>query len=470
MIEKVISTIKENRMISNGDKIIVALSGGPDSMSLLNVLYELRERFNLTLYAAHVNHMLRGEDSDNDEKACKTFCEKHNIKLFSKNINIDAISKERNISHEMAGREVRYEFFIELFENLKANKIALAHNSNDQAETVLMRLMRGSGIEGLVGIKPVRDSIFIRPLINTSRKEIEEYCSRNSLPVRIDKTNFESIYARNKVRLELIPYIEENFNTDIIATLNRMSSLIRMDSDYLEEKSSKFFEKYCDSKMEKVIIYKDAFNLHYSILSRVLRKALFKIKGNLYNLESIHIENIINIQKGETGKTTVVPGGVVVSNVYKDIHLHKAISGLKENKNFCKILSVGESIVTETNNKFKLNVIDKERFLKSESKDNIKYFDYDKIKQPISIRFRQEGDRFTSLGMKGSKKLKDLFMDLKIPREQRDEIPLICFGDEIGWIVGYRISDKFKVENHTKNILEIRCLEIPEIERQESYE
>jgi tRNA(Ile)-lysidine synthase len=464
MIDKVINTIINNNMIQSGDRILVALSGGPDSMSLLYALYELKKKYNLTLFAAHVNHMLRGEDSDNDEKACKDFCKKYNIEFFSRAINIDIIAKDKGMSHEMAGREARYDFFMEIFNKIKINKIALAHNLNDQAETILMRLMRGSGMEGLIGIKPVRDGIFIRPLINTSRKEIEEYCDKNHLPVRIDKTNFESIYARNKVRLELIPFIEENFNSDITGTLNRLSTLIRLDSDYLEEKSSKFFEKYCATDNEKVIIDKDAFNLHYSMLSRVLRKAFFKIKGNLYNLESIHIENIINIQQGETGKTTVVPGGIIASNVYKSIHLKKLAPNLKENKGFHKDLSLGENILSEIDKKITFQIIKKEHNLKIQSEENIKYFDYDKINQPITIRHRQNGDRFVALGMKGSKKLKDILIDLKVPREERDEIPLLCFGNEIGWIIGYKISDKFKVDNHTNNILEVK------IERQETYE
>lgn len=463
MIQQVINTVEENHMISKSDKIIVALSGGPDSMSLLHALSTLKEKYNITLYAAHVNHMLRGLDSDNDEKACRDFCEKINVEFFSLAIDVDSIAKEKNISHEMAGREVRYDFFHKLLNKLNANKIALAHNVNDQAETILMRLMRGSGLEGLVGIKPIRDHILIRPLINTKRSEIEKYCEENNLPVRIDKTNFENIYARNKVRLELIPYIEENFNGDIINTLNRMSSLITMDNEYLEENSSKLFEKYCDTQREKVIIYKDAFNLHYSMLSRIIRRAMMNIKGNLYNLESIHVGNIIDIQKSDTGKTTMIPGGVVVTNVYKDIHF--AMNKSKEEQDeFLRELNLGKNILPELKKIITLTVISKEDYYKNIDEDNIKYFDYDKLKKSITIRHRKEGDRFTPLGMKGSKKLKDLFMDLKIPRENRDTIPLLCFGEDISWIIGYRISDKFKINNETKNILEVK------IERQESYD
>lgn len=506
MLKKVTNTIEKYNMLNKGDKVIVALSGGPDSMSLLHSLYVLREQYDLTLYAAHVNHMLRGEDSDNDERASREFCGNYNIEFFSRAIDIDKISKEKNISHEMAGREARYEFFQELIEDLKGNKIALAHNLNDQAETVLMRIMRGSGVEGLVGIKPVREDIFIRPLIQTSRREIEEYCSENNLPVRIDKTNLESIYTRNKIRLELIPYIENNFNDDIINTLSRMASLLSTDSDYLEEKSSKIFQKYCDVTAEKVIIYKDAFSLHPALLNRLLRKAVLKVKGDLYNLESKHIENILDIQKTTTGKFTRIPGGIICSNVYKDIHLQREIkkirgnkleskdfkdgeskninfklcnnelNTLNESKDMSISLHIGENIIEEINKKFLLTVIKNRDYSKIKSKDTLKYFDYDKIKGNVVIRFRKEGDRFSPLGMKGSKKLKDIFMDLKIPREKRELIPLLCFGEEISWIIGYRVSDKFKIDKHTNNILEVRCIDIEnnidtlKVERQEIYE
>lgn len=491
MLNKVLNTIEKYNMLSKGDRVIVALSGGPDSMSLLYALHVLKEEYNLTLYAAHINHMLRGKDSDNDERASREFCERYNIEFFSKSIDIDKVSKEKNISHEMAGREVRYEFFHELLEKLSGNKIALAHNLNDQAETVLMRIMRGSGVEGLVGIKPVRDNIFIRPLIQTSRRDIEVYCSENNLPVRIDKTNFENIYTRNKIRLEMLPYIESNFNDDIINTLGRMASLLSIDNEYLEEKSSKLFEKYCDVREEKVIIYKDAFTLHPAILNRVLRKAVLKVKGDLYNLESKHIEAIIGIQKTATGKFTRLPGGILSSNVYKDIHLYKenilgedhnskvteaTYDSLVMSKEFYSTLHLGENEVREIGKKIILTVIKKEDYLKGKRNETVKYFDFDKIKEPITLRFRKEGDRFSPLGMNGSKKIKDIFIDLKIPREKRDFIPLLCFSNEISWIIGHKVSDKFKIDKHTNNILEVKYIDmcwdtnIPKIERQEVYE
>ena len=175
MMETVLKTIEQNKMFNEGDRVIIAVSGGPDSIALLHILNALKSRLKITLFVAHVNHCLRDDESDGDEEYVKNFCKKLNIEFRSKRVNIEKISKLKNISHESAGREERYEFFKELKEQLAAQKIAIAHNSNDQAETVLMRIMRGTGMEGLVGIKPVRDNIFVRPLINNTRYEIEKY-------------------------------------------------------------------------------------------------------------------------------------------------------------------------------------------------------------------------------------------------------------------------------------------------------
>lgn len=458
MKDKVLKTIAENNMINDGDRIIIALSGGPDSITLLHILHTLKNKLNITIYAAHVNHLLRGKDAYKDEELCKKYCDELGILCFVKRVDINQLAKIKNISHELAGREARYEFFDELMKKYDCNKIAIAHNLNDQAETVLMRMMRGAGIEGLVGIRPVRDNIFIRPLIEITRNEIEKYCEENKLPAAIDKTNFENIYARNKIRLELIPYMENNFNKDIIHTLNRMSNIIREDNDYLEEISDEIFKKYCYRKDDRVIIYKDAFKEHKTIITRVLRKAILQIKGDLYNIENSHIIDIIKLYNQNTGKTIMLPDSLMVDNVYKDIHIYKEMKN--HNTNIYEVIPFNDEFYCEKlHTKIITKVLHKNNNdVNLKDSDMIKYFDFDKVKDNIILRYRKDGDRFTSLGMKGSKKLKDLFIDLKVPRHERDIIPLICFGNEIGWIVGYRISEKFKVDNNTERILQI-CIE-----------
>lgn len=465
-MNKVINTINENKMINKGDGIIVALSGGPDSICLLHVLHTLKNKYNLTIYAAHINHMLRGDESDTDERVCKEYCESLDVEFFSRAVDIEKMALEQGVSTEMAGRDARYAFFGEIMKRVGAQKIAVAHNQNDQAETVLMRMMRGTGIEGLVGIKPVRDEIFIRPIINVTRSEIEQYCEVNKLPARIDKTNFEPIYSRNKVRLELIPYIEKNFNGDIITTLSRMCELIKRDEEFIQENVTKYFEKVCDISDEKVIIYNDAFNLHPAVISRIIRKALLIFKGDINNIQSIHIDNVIKIQKSETGKFTVVPKGIVITNVYGNMEITRKQQNRKTHKsiiNECIELKMGDNYVDDLGINIRVKQVSNNKSMNFKGKENVKYFNCDNVKN-ISVRVRKDGDRFVPFGMKGSKKLKDIFMDLKVPREKRDFVPLLCFDGEISWIVGYKISDKFKVHEGVKNIIEVT------VERQEKNE
>lgn len=466
MIERVLDTIKEYNMISQNDKIIVAVSGGPDSICLLHILYKLKEIFNITLYAAHLNHCLRGDEADKDEEYVKEFCNKLGIECFTKKIDINKLSKERGISSESAGREARYEFFDELLKKLEAQKIALAHNANDQAETVLMRIMRGTGMEGLVGIKPVRSNIFIRPLINIKRENIEKYCKENNLNPRIDKTNLESIYTRNKIRLELIPYLQKNFNKDIINVLNRLADTIIIDNDYLDKISKEKYNTYCENKAGKVIIYKGAFSEEKAILNRIIRKAINNLKGNLYDIEKIHIKNLIELQKCNTGKKINLPNGIIAFNNYGDIDLTLGEKFRNKPDNDEYILYIDrENIIESFNLKVSLRLINKDEKINFKENSFVKYFDFDSAPKNIYLRTRRNGDKFTPLGMKGSKKLKDLFIDLKVPKGERDTIPIIVFDDEIVWIVGYRISEKYKINKNTKKILEIKITEGEKNER-----
>lgn len=458
--EKVMKFIKENSMFNKGDKVIVAVSGGPDSICLLYILNEHKDELGITLFGAHINHCLRGMESDKDEEYAKKTCESLKIDFYSKAVDIHKIAEKNNLSCEMAGREARYDFFGELMIKLNANKIALAHNANDQAETILMRMMRGTGIEGLIGIKPVRDKIYVRPILHLSRSEIEKYCEVNGIDPRIDKSNLETIYARNKVRLDLIPYIQENFNKDIIKTLNRLSDIVKVDNDYLESISMEQYKKHCDIGEKKVIINDSAFSEHEAIVSRIIRSALLHVNHNLYNIEKIHISNIIDLQKHDTGKTIMLPQNIIVGNCYGNIHIYikdneSSTANLVNSNEYS--LNVNENNSVEHLKKvIKIQVKPKAELIQIKNDDYIKYFDYDKIVGPIILRYRKDGDKFIPLGMKGNKKLKDLLMDLKIPKDIRNDIPLVCFGMDIAWVVGHRVSDKFKISKDTKNILQIK--------------
>ena len=465
MLQKEIDFIDQNNMLHNGDKVIVALSGGPDSMCLIHILKNLQERYNLKLYAAHVNHCLRGAEADADEEYVREFCKKANIDFFCKRIDINEVARLTNTSTETAGREARYAFFNELKEKLGANLIALAHNFNDQAETILMRIIRGTGMEGLRGIRPVRDGIYIRPILILTREEIERYCELNNLKPRIDKSNFEKIYNRNKIRLELIPYLQENFNKDILTTINRLSEIISKDQDYLEEVAEKKYVQYCSRLAEKVRLDQQLIKEHEAIVTRVIRRALRELKGDLNNIELVHINEIIGLFSMDTGKMISLPECIIAEKVYRQIYIYKKKGDIVNNQTSSEFIIFDKEqapqpfVVKEISEmaiQVSLRIVNKDEVLNFTEDPYKKYFDYDKINRYISIRTRQEGDRFTPYGMKGSKKLKDLFIDLKIPKEERSKLPLVCFDKDIAWIVGYRVSNKYIVTKSTKYILEIK--------------
>ncbi len=466
MINKVLRTIEEYNMIKPGDAVIVALSGGPDSSCLLHILYSLKDELGIQLYAAHVNHCLRGEEADEDEQYVKDVCEKFDVKLFVKRVDVKKIANEKGISSELAGREARYDFFEELITELNADKVALAHNANDQAETVLMRFMRGTGLRGLMGIRGIRDGVYIRPILKVMRSEIELYCNTMKLNPRIDKTNYERIYSRNKIRLDLIPYIKENFNENIINTVTRFSDTISVDENYLEKIAYNNFKEYCKNKKNKVIINKEAFFLDEAILTRVIRLAIEAVVGNLNNFEKNNIYDLIDLQKNSTGKKIYMPSQLVAYNNYGKIELAKKDCFQKDTildeKEFYRLELNKTNIIDELGMRVTIKVCEngKENY---ENKKLIKSFNFDNINSDIILRYRKNGDKFCPLGMSGRKKLKDFFIDLKIPKEERNSIPLICFDDEIAWIVGYRSSEKYKIINTTKQILKII------IEREDSF-
>lgn len=459
MIEKVLEYIKNNNMIYKGDKVLVALSGGPDSVCLIHCLYRLKHELNIEICAAHVNHCLRGEESDKDEQYVVQLCKNLGVTLFKTRVDVKAYEKRHGVSCEVAGRNLRYEFFNKIKEENNIQKIALAHNANDQAETLLMRVMRGTGIEGLCGIRTVREGFYIRPILNITRPEIEAYCLDNSLNPRIDKTNLENIYSRNKVRLELIPYMEDNFNKDVIGALNRLAHNMQMDNEILEKLSNEYYERYCYVHENKVIISRDAFKEHHSILTRIIRKALTNLSGDTYNFEKDHIYSVIDIQKHPTGKMIMLPKDIVTYNNYGDLHIGYNKDFIKVRDNICNEyeLAIGkDNYIVSENIIISMEILDIDNVSINKSNKYLKYFDYEKIDGNIKLRYKKNGDQFRPLGMKGSKTLKKTFIDMKIDKDLRDNIPLICFNNEIAWIIGYRVSESFKVTDDTKKVLQIK--------------
>ena len=311
--EKVVETIKKYKLIESGDKIVVGVSGGPDSISLINILNEIKVEnilnYNFDLIVAHINHKIRKE-ADLDQKFVENYCKQKNIKCYVKSENVNKKAENEKIGTEEAGRKLRYNFFNEILEKEKANKIATAHTANDNAETILMNIIRGSGTTGLKGITPIRDNLYIRPLIEANRDEIEEYCKKNNLDPRIDKTNFENIYTRNKIRNILIPCIKKEFNPNIIEVLNRLSKISREENEYFQKITKKTYKEILiqeENKKQIILDLKKFNNNDIVIKNRIVLYTINRLLGNSQGIEKIHINDIIKLCNNNIGNKYLTP-------------------------------------------------------------------------------------------------------------------------------------------------------------------
>ncbi len=311
MKEEVLKTIKKYNLIESGDKLVLGVSGGPDSISMLNVLREIDEDETIDLkfqiVVSHINHNIRKEAKE-DEEFVKKYCDENNIKFFSKSIDVEKIANNSKIGIEEAGRKVRYEFFDEVLKETNSNKIAIAHNKNDKVETMIMNVLRGSGLLGLKGIEPKRGK-YIRPLIEIEREKIEEYCEEKNLNPRIDKTNFDNTYSRNKVRNVVIPYIKQEFNPNIIKTLDRLSELVKEEDTYVEKQVEKAYKEiFIEENNEEIILNLKKFNNYEKVIkSRIVLYTITRLFGSSKGIEKIHIDDILKLCKNNIGNKFLTP-------------------------------------------------------------------------------------------------------------------------------------------------------------------
>lgn len=455
IFEKVLGTINKYNLIEDGDKIVLGLSGGPDSVCLLHILYRLKEKMNIEVYAAHLNHQIRGLEAQKDALYISQICEDLGITSFVKAINVPEYCKEQGVSLEEGARTLRYEMFDEIKQKTKSNKIAIGHNRNDQAETVLMRIMRGTGLQGLRGIEYIRDNKIIRPILDIERSEIEAYCEKYELNPRIDKTNLESIYTRNKIRLELIPYMKDNFNPNVIESIVRMTNSLKSDSDYIDLEAERSFKAVSTLKEDSVEISLPKYsNLHNAIKVRILRSAIKHIIGDTNFVDQKHIEDIIELEcESKLNKMLNLPRGIFAYR-RKNIIILTTKEIVSEEIDFCyNIPSNGFIKIKELNLVLETQKMSIDRYKSIKLDKTSKGFDLDKIKGGIVVRSRKQGDKIKLAG--GSKKVKDLFIDLKIPREDRCKVPVITDDEGILCVGDYKTSENYKIDSETKEVLKI---------------
>lgn len=456
MWNKFKETIRRWNMLKKNDRVIVACSGGPDSVALLYLLNQIKEKYNLKLFVAHINHKLRGKESDKDEKFVKSLAQQLNLRYYAKSFDIKRIAKIEKLSIEECARKVRYDYLNKLASRIKANKIALGHNADDQAETVLMRLIRGAGGLGLSGIPAVSGKM-IRPLLDLKREKIEEFLKGNKLLFRIDSSNLRRDYLRNRIRLELLPYLKKNYNPKIIETLNRTSSILSAQKDYLINETSKIFDKITKRDEKKISLdLGKLFNYDLSLRREIVRLAIEKIGGGVFRANFETVEKILDLaREKKNGRRIYINKSLLAEASSAHLNLHQ----VEKKKRALPIVFPGITSSIKFDLRLDSEIIAKRNLKGKPYSDDpmTALLDWEKLKPPFVLRIAKTGDRFKPLGMKGSKSIKDFLTDLKVPRYEKERVLVLTSAGKIAWIPGYRIGDGFKVTESTKKVLKIKA-------------
>lgn len=477
--KKAADYIKQNNMIDHGDVIVAGVSGGADSMCLLNLLLDLRNIWDIEVVAVHVHHGIRGQAADDDMEYVENFCRQQRIEFFGFHFDIPAIALENHLSCEEAGRIKRYEAFNQVYEKKAAEgrncKIAVAHNMDDNSETFLFNLFRGTGIKGLAGIRPVRDHI-IRPVLCLGRKEIVEYLTEKEIEYKTDATNLETDYTRNKIRLKLLPYIEENINEGARGNINRTAMMLTEINDYMEKQALASYNNnihICMAKDDTCIqtdISGKLWDEADIIVKMVIRMAVEKTTGKLKDITSRHIESVAELGKNQVSRAVDLPYGIRAVRTYEGIRLEKRNKGNKTEKNL-RMEKTTEKEKTEEavyieirkdkmmDGQLSIELpegimtfsVEKNTLLDLSEKRYTKLMNCDILKDKLSVRHRKTGDYMIIDSEGRKKKLKDMLIDLKIPKEERDNVLLLAKEQEILWIVGYRMSERCKVQMNTSS-------------------
>jgi tRNA(Ile)-lysidine synthase len=446
-------------MVDNGSRILIGLSGGADSVCLLHVLTMLRQKYLISLHALYIDHGLRPGETDREIQFCCKICEQHETPFLTKSVDVKSYAKTGKLNMQEAARLLRYRTYEETAYEINANKIALGHTADDQAETILMRLFRGSGPTGLAGIPPVRKNI-IRPLIEIERKDIENFLGSEGINFITDSSNAKKDYLRNRVRLSLMPILRE-FNPDITGTLSKTAAIFREEERYFEILVTKTLMKLISRKTEtRIELFLTPFEIMDKvIMRRVLRRAIDETKG-LRGVSFIHIEDMVNLIKtGSPGDRIYLPGGIRVIKDYSTLIL---TSEAPLTLSSYTLTIPGETILKEAGVLIKASeaeIQQPEAFEQGIWKSH-GIFDADTIRLPLTARPRNDGDFFYPLGFGKRKKLQDFFVDQKVPRDERNRIPLIVSGGNILWVVGHRADDRFKVTEKTKRVLKLEVRKV----------
>ncbi|MBI4267239.1 MAG: tRNA lysidine(34) synthetase TilS [Chloroflexi bacterium] len=459
---RVLRFIREHNLLANQSRLLVGVSGGQDSVCLLHVMAKLRAELGINLHLAHLNHQLRGAESDADAAYVADLARKLGILATIEKRDVSIYQRQHRLSPEEAAREVRYAFFSDVAEFLGTDRVAVAHTDDDHIETMLMHLIRGTGTRGLRGLQPISlwrsgaKTIFvIRPLLRVSRQETAAYCQDHNLVPRIDMTNLSLSPFRNRIRLELLPLLRK-YNPGVDHALLRTSRLAGESLAFLDEECTRIWDKVIERQNRTILLDKKEFLSLSSVLQRhLLRMAVEAILGSLKDIEARHIEGIMSLLAKPAGKRLNLPAGLTFSIDYE----HYLLS--LEPMTLCPFPPLGEEAVLNVPGETRLPgwrvttaITGREDIALKENKFKA-YLDLDKTGKTLTVRSRRPGDRFQPLGLGQPKKLGRFMIDARIPQSWRERIPIVASPQNVLWVTGWRIDERFRITEHTRRVLSI---------------
>lgn len=456
--------MEQYHMVNQGERVLLGLSGGADSVCLFHMLRQLQKPLQFSLLAVHVNHNLRGEEAGRDAAFAEELCRQYEIPFQLYSYPVEEIARKEHLSTEEAGRKVRQEAFALCAKEQRADKIALAHHQDDVAETMLHHLARGTSLTGLAALRPVRDNV-IRPLLCVGREEIRREMKKEQYAWCEDSTNSEDLYTRNGIRHHVLPYLVREVNPHAAAHMAQASLDLLEAEEYLEQQTERLMMEYVKIQ-EKTVILQEGISCELPLLQRyVVRKSLEMLAGKRKNLTREHFESVTGLLRKQVGKQVNLPYGILAVREYETIRLEKKEipehPEKEQKKKQVPSVSFEREIPIEgscTVGGYQVETRKKtgnfpERI---EEKKYTKCFDCDKIKDGLMLRTRRSGDYLRVTASGGKKKLKDYMIDAKIPKEERDSILLLADGPEIWWVVGYRVGESARVRKDTKTILQVQ--------------
>lgn len=452
MFAKISETIENYDLITRGNSVLVALSGGPDSVAMLDILCRMRRGFKLNLLAVYVNHRIRPRAASRETAFCANLCEKLKVRFISISADVPALAAESKMSLEQAGREVRYREFGRIADENAVDRIALGHHADDRAETILFRIIRGTGTAGLKGL-PIKRGKIVRPLYYVTKKEILAYLEQRKLEFCLDSSNLKADFKRNYIRLRLLPEIRRNLNPAVDSALLGLGETAEAEDQLLETVAAQAIKKAVRfSPGEKIELDLSLFpNYDLWLRRRLIRYCVTLLSPSGLAPDRKVTERLVN--PAPTGRRSIsLPGGIQATEVTGKLVFHR-----KKKQHYCEELRPGTiQSLKYPSIDLKLRLIRGQKSLvKKERRSSKISIDAGKVKSRLMVRSIRTGDRFRPLGMKGSKKVGDYLTDRKVHPIYRDEIPLVCDNEGIVWLVGFEIAERVKVDNNTKKVLRI---------------